>query len=208
MATITFQSWTYEAGSPVANPTGSIRFHNGGDNFTDGTNVNPLIRPVTAVGNETNWSYNKFIDVEVTDGGWLTISNPTIAASNTGSLGELNTAGETPAKVFLYSAFHQEVGANQFPSNLDFGEVTDGSGSATGNDNATIITGAWAAWNLGASMGYGGVTTFSATGSNQLFSQVSSNQSEFLALSLKLTADVQTGGSLETFTITLTYSEI
>lgn len=213
MATITFYETLEDnnnATPPEVNTSGSIRFHNTRDSDGQAATANPLIRPVSGVNTGRNWSFNKFIDVGVIDDGfWDTITSPTISASNTGANGELNDSGASPTDVFLYYAF-DEIGASATanPAQSDFAEVTDGNGAVT--HPHTVTTGSWTAWNNGASVSYGSVTTLTGGGGDLRFSEESgvATGAEFLGLALLLDDEEQTGGALQGFTITLTYNEV
>ena len=215
MATITFYETLEDnnnATPPEFNTGGSIRFHNTVDSDGQAATANPLIRPVSGVNTGRNWSYNKFIDVEVDDDGssWTTITSPTIAASNTGANGELNNSSAAAIDVFLYYAF-DEIGASSTddPAQSDFDEVVDGNGAVT--HPHAVTTGSWTAWNNGSSVPYGNVTTLNAVGSGtQRFSAESgvATGAEYLGLALLIDDADQTGGALQGFTLTLTYNEV
>ena len=204
MATINFVEWTEAGGTPANSTQSSIRFHNGNDN--GGTaSTDPLIRPTGG----DNWSYNKYIDVQVVDGTWSTINSPTLSATGVSAGGQLLDSGATNAGVYLYYAFHETASASTEPALAgDYSQEINGAGPATAHP-ITPNTGAWAAWPATSPFSYGNVTSITDNNTDRLFSAESSlTGREYLALALKISSAVATGGALAAFTMTLSYNEI
>jgi hypothetical protein len=212
MAAINFQEWVSIAGTPTLDlDTSNIRFHNTSD--TGSATVNPMIRPVTSGNTGKNWSLNKYIDVQVEDDNstWGAISNFSLAAVNVLAGGELRNSSLAATAIYLYSGFSEITGD---PQAGDFLEHTSTEGNATAHP--AVLQGdniPWTAWSNGTAQPYGNVSTITSTNPGspvyRLFSAESSlTNNEFFCLAIQLDDAFQTGGQIEGFTITLTYSEV
>jgi len=221
MANITFKeirrhgTGASSTAAPSATPASvtatTIRFRNGYDGAQSASTDDPLIRPAANV----NYSFNKFIDVEINSSpAWTSISSPQLSATGVSSTGELT--GNSPGDIFLQYAFQLKSGSF---AQADFQESTAGTASVA-NSQAVGVSGQpnLTTWPGSNSIAYGTLGAFifadaqyggTANGS---FAVISGNQSsgnpEYLCLNLRMDYTTSSGGSLDAFQLTLTYNEV